>query len=235
MTPLLALVAAYLIGAIPFGYLIVKWMTGADVRASGSGNIGATNVLRTTGRAAGIITLLLDIAKGTTALWLADKLTGGNIHWMSAAALAVMAGHAFPIFLKFQGGKAVASFIGAYLYLAPVPLLAVLIVWVAVVAYTRQVSMGSILAAGTFPSLCGSSCSRPCLSWPPPQSAARLSFTATAPTSPASAMAPNTFSRSARAKRSRLSDGACGVHEKSRHHRRRLVGYRACYSAGSTF
>jgi len=151
MTPLLALVAAYLIGAIPFGYLIVKWMTGADVRASGSGNIGATNVFRTTGRAAGIVTLLLDIAKGTAAVWLTDKLTGGNIHWMSAAALAVMAGHAFPIFLKFQGGKAVASFIGAYLYLAPVPLLAVLIVWVAVVAYTRHVSMGSILAAGTFP------------------------------------------------------------------------------------
>ena len=151
MTPLLALVAAYLIGAIPFGFLIVKWMTGADVRASGSGNIGATNVLRTTGRAAGIVTLLLDITKGTTAVWLTAKLTGGNMHWMSAAALAVMAGHAFPVFLKFQGGKAVASFIGAYLYLAPIPLLAVLIVWIAVVAYTRQVSMGSILAAGTFP------------------------------------------------------------------------------------
>jgi len=151
MTPLLALVAAYLIGAIPFGYLIVKWKTGADVRASGSGNIGATNVLRTTGRAAGIVTLLLDIAKGFAALWLADKLTGGNIHWMSAAALAVMAGHAFPIFLKFQGGKAVASFIGAYLYLAPVPLVAVVLVWIAVVIYTRQVSMGSILAVATFP------------------------------------------------------------------------------------
>ncbi len=151
MTPLLALVAAYLIGGIPFGYLIVKWKTGADVRSSGSGNIGATNVLRTTGRAAGIVTLLLDIAKGAFAVWLADKLTAGNIHWMSAAALAVMFGHAFPIFLKFQGGKAVASFIGAYLYLAPLPLVAVLIVWLAAVAYTRQVSMGSILAAGTFP------------------------------------------------------------------------------------
>jgi len=151
MTPLLALVSAYLIGAIPFGYLIVKWKTGADVRASGSGNIGATNVLRTTGRAAGIVTLLLDIAKGFAAVWLADKLTGGNIHWMSAAALAVMAGHAFPIFLRFQGGKAVASFIGAYLYLAPVPLVAVLIVWAGTVLYTRYVSLGSILAAGTFP------------------------------------------------------------------------------------
>jgi glycerol-3-phosphate acyltransferase PlsY len=151
MTALLALVAAYFIGAIPFAYLLLLWTTGAHAPASGSGNIGATNVLRTTGRAAGVITLLLDIAKGFAALWLADKLTGGNIHWMSAAALAVMAGHAFPIFLKFQGGKAVASFIGAYLYLAPVPLLAVLIVWIAVVLYTRQVSMGSILAAAMFP------------------------------------------------------------------------------------
>lgn len=148
---ILALVAAYLIGGIPFGYLIVKWKTGADVRSSGSGNIGATNVLRTTGRGAGAVTLLLDIAKGAVAVWLADKLTGGNITWMSAAALAVMLGHAFPIFLKFQGGKAVASFIGAYLYLAPLPLVAVLIVWLGAVAYTRYVSMGSILAAGTFP------------------------------------------------------------------------------------
>lgn len=151
LTSLVALAAAYLIGGIPFGYLVVKWKTGADVRASGSGNIGATNVLRTTGRAAGILTLALDIAKGAVAVWLADKLTAGSIHWMSAAAVVVMAGHAFPVFLHFHGGKAVASFIGAYLYLAPLPLLAVLIVWVAAVAYSRYVSLGSILAAGTFP------------------------------------------------------------------------------------
>jgi len=149
--PLLALAAAYLIGGIPFGYLVVKWKTGADVRASGSGNIGATNVLRTTGRMAGIVTLLLDIAKGFFAVWLTNELSGGNIHWMSAAALAVMAGHAFPIFLHFQGGKAVATFVGAYLYLAPVPLLAVIVVWLGAVAYSRYVSLGSILAAGTFP------------------------------------------------------------------------------------
>ena len=151
LMPILALVAAYLIGGIPFGYLVVKWKTGADVRSSGSGNIGATNVLRTTGRAAGVVTLLLDIVKGAFAVWLAGKMTGGSIHWMSAAALAVMVGHAYPVFLKFKGGRAVASFIGAYLYLAPVPLLAVLIVWVATVAFTRYVSLGSILAAGTFP------------------------------------------------------------------------------------
>jgi len=151
LTPVLALIAAYLIGGIPFGYLIVKWSTGADVRSSGSGNIGATNVLRTTGRAAGIVTLLLDIAKGAFAVWLTGRFTAGNIHWMSAAALAVMAGHAFPIFLKFKGGKAVASFIGAYLVLAPIPLFAVLLVFVGAVAVSRHVSLGSVLAAAMFP------------------------------------------------------------------------------------
>src|ERR1051326_3218554 len=92
-----ALVAAYLLGAIPFGYLLVKWKTGADVRAAGSGNIGATNVLRTTGRMAGVITLLLDIAKGWFAVWLARRLGDGCSCWMSAAALAVMAGRAYAL------------------------------------------------------------------------------------------------------------------------------------------
>ena len=149
--PLIALLAAYLVGGIPFGYLLVRWKTGEDVREKGSGNIGATNVLRTTGRAVAVATLLLDIAKGVFAVWLADKLSGGSPLWMSLAALAVMAGHAFPVFLKFQGGKAVASFIGAFLYLTPVPMIAALLVFLLVVAATRQVSMGSIIAAGSLP------------------------------------------------------------------------------------
>ncbi|MEK7404471.1 MAG: glycerol-3-phosphate 1-O-acyltransferase PlsY [Acidobacteriota bacterium] len=148
---ILALVAAYLIGGIPFGYLLVRWKTGRDVRSMGSGNIGATNVLRTTGRAAGVVTLLLDIGKGFAAVWLAARLTGGSPLWMSAAALAAMAGHAFPVFLKFKGGKAVASFLGAFLYLAPLAVLAVVVVFVVVVACTRYISMGSIIAAGSFP------------------------------------------------------------------------------------
>jgi glycerol-3-phosphate acyltransferase PlsY len=151
MTPLLALLAAYLLGAIPFGYLLVKWKTGADVRSSGSGNIGATNVLRTTGRAAGVLTLLLDIGKGYLAVWLAGQLTHRDPLWMSAAALAVMAGHAYPVFLKFQGGKAVASFVGAFLCLTPLPLAAILVVFAGVVIATRFISMGSIVAAATFP------------------------------------------------------------------------------------
>src|SRR5262245_22631780 len=136
MTPLAALVIAYFLGAVPFGYLLVKWKTGTDVRASGSGNIGATNVLRTTGRAAGIATLLLDIGKGYLAVWLAGELTGGEPLWMSAAAIAVMAGHAYPVFLHFKGGKAVASFIGAFLALTPGALACVLIIFLAVVAWT---------------------------------------------------------------------------------------------------
>src|SRR5215218_5287514 len=112
MTALLALLVAYLLGAIPFGYLLVKWKTGGDVRATGSGNIGATNVLRTTGRAAGIATLLLDIAKGYVAVLLATRWTDRDHLWVAIAALAVMAGHAYPIFLKFKGGKAVATFVG---------------------------------------------------------------------------------------------------------------------------
>ena len=110
---------AYVLGAVPFGYLLVKLTTGSDVRSSGSGNIGATNVLRTAGRAAGVVTLLLDIGKGYLAVWLASRLTQGSALWMSAAALAVMAGHAFPVFLKFKGGKAVASCVGAFLCLTP--------------------------------------------------------------------------------------------------------------------
>src|ERR1700704_6230884 len=110
MIPLLSLAIAYLLGAIPFGYLLVKWKTGADVRAAGSGNIGATNVMRTTGRTPGIATLLLDIAKGYAAVWIAGRLTREVAHgaisgvtsgatlgitsevalWMSLAALAVM-------------------------------------------------------------------------------------------------------------------------------------------------
>ena len=151
MIALLAVVAAFVIGGIPFGYLLVRWKTGEDVREKGSGNIGATNVLRTTGRTIGIATLLLDIAKGIFAVWLADKMSDSSPVWMSLAALAVMAGHAYPVFLKFQGGKAVASFIGAFLYLTPIPMIAALLVLVMVVAATRQISMGSIVAAGALP------------------------------------------------------------------------------------
>lgn len=151
MTPLIVLVAAYLLGGIPFGYLLVRLKTGKDVRDMGSGNIGATNVLRTTGRAFGVLTLLLDIAKGWAAVWLMGRLSSSDPAWMAAAGVAVVLGHAFPIFLKFQGGKAVASFVGVAAALAPLALLATVVVFVLTVAKTRFISLGSILGAALFP------------------------------------------------------------------------------------
>jgi glycerol-3-phosphate acyltransferase PlsY len=150
-TQLILIVAAYLIGGIPFGYLLVRLKTGQDVRGMGSGNIGATNVLRTTGRAFGVLTLVLDIAKGYLAVWLMDRATQGDVAWMSAAAFAVLMGHGFPVFLRFQGGKAVASFVGAYLCLAPAPLLSCIALFVVIVAASKYISLGSIVAAGLFP------------------------------------------------------------------------------------
>src|SRR5437879_2079471 len=110
MTAVLAIAIAYLLGSIPFGYLLTRFSTGRDVRASGSGNIGATNVMRTAGRTLGIATLALDIVKGIAAVAIAQRLTDSTDDWMALAALAVCAGHVFPVFLNFQGGKAVATF-----------------------------------------------------------------------------------------------------------------------------
>ncbi len=154
MNALLSVVLAYLLGSIPFGLIVVRLMTGGDVRAAGSGNIGATNVHRTAGRLAGALTLLLDAAKAWAAVWIADRLTGGNVTYMSAAALAVLLGHAFSVFLKFKGGKAVASFIGAFSYLTPAPLLAVVLLFGIVLFSTRYLSLGSVIAAALFPVAC---------------------------------------------------------------------------------
>jgi glycerol-3-phosphate acyltransferase PlsY len=151
MNGLLAIIIAYLLGSIPFGYILTRFSTGKDVRDSGSGNIGATNVLRTAGRGPAIATLLLDITKGYLAVLLAGWFTQNNEGWMANAALAVMAGHAFPVFLKFKGGKTVATFIGAFGCLTPAPLLAAALVFIVTVAVTRYISLGSILAAGSFP------------------------------------------------------------------------------------
>lgn len=151
MMGLLAILIAYLLGAIPFGYLLTRLTTGKDVRTEGSGNIGATNVLRAAGRGAGVATLVLDMAKGYAAVWIAGMLTDGSPGWMADAAVAVVVGHAFPIFLGFKGGKAVATLTGAFLYLTPIPALAGIIVFVITVVVTRYISAASILSAATFP------------------------------------------------------------------------------------
>jgi acyl phosphate:glycerol-3-phosphate acyltransferase len=150
----LVVVAAYLIGGIPFGLVYSQLTTGRDIRKEGSGNIGATNALRTIGRTAFFVTLLLDIGKGVVAVWLADRASGGSVLWMSLAAAAVIFGHAFSIWLKFTGGKSVASFIGAFAYLTPIPLAACAVVLLVMLAVTRYMSLASIIAVGCLPAAC---------------------------------------------------------------------------------
>lgn len=145
------LLGAYLIGGIPFGLILVRLMSGADVRQSGSGNIGATNVMRTNGKTAGLLTLLLDGAKGWVAMYLAARFTGGSVAWMSAAAVAVMCGHVFSPYLKFTGGKGVATFTGAFLFLTPATLGVLVVLFLAAVLYQRYISFGSVFCALVFP------------------------------------------------------------------------------------
>ena len=143
-------VVAYLIGTIPFGYLIVKSTSGGDIRETGSGGTGATNVSRRAGKAAGILTLILDAAKGALAVVIATLVSDG---WVvaAAAAIAVIVGHIFPVWLGFRGGKGVATAVGVFLVLAPLALLCAGIVFVAVVGLTRYVSLASLCAAASIP------------------------------------------------------------------------------------
>lgn len=144
---------AYLIGGLPFGYLFVRLRLGKDVRQLGSGNIGATNVQRTAGSKAGIVVLLLDILKGFVAVWLAALASHYDPGAIGLAIFAVMLGHCYPLFLGFRGGKAVACFIGAFLYVAPLALLETTIVFVVLVALSKHISLGSIAGALVFPLL----------------------------------------------------------------------------------
>jgi acyl phosphate:glycerol-3-phosphate acyltransferase len=148
---ILSTVLAYLLGGLPFGYWFVRLTSGRDIRTMGSGNIGATNVQRSMGTKAGIVVLSLDILKGFLAVWLAALLTHGDTIALALAVVAVMLGHCYPVFLRFKGGKAVACFVGAFLYLAPLALLITTLVFVAVVALSKYVSLGSILGTLVFP------------------------------------------------------------------------------------
>ena len=152
MTRIVIVIVAYLIGSIPFGYLIVRGKSGADIRETGSGGTGATNVSRRIGRVAGVLTLLLDAAKGCVAVLIAKAVTGDD--WMIAvAAIAALVGHIFPVWLGFRGGKGVATGVGIFLVLAPIALLCAGVVFVAIVVLTRYVSLGSITAAILIPVL----------------------------------------------------------------------------------
>lgn len=143
------IVMAYLLGSIPFSYLIVKLKTHKDVRSVGSGNVGATNAMRAAGKGAGIAALLLDIAKGVAAVLIARRF-GASPGRVGAAAFFVMLGHCYPVWLKFQGGKGVATSAGAMGALAPPAMALTLIAFVIVVAWKRYVSLGSMTAAVSF-------------------------------------------------------------------------------------
>ena len=154
MRPALVLIAAYLLGSIPFGYLIVRAQTGADVRASGSGGTGATNVSRRAGKLAGVVTLLLDAIKGALAVLLARWLLTddfGSNWWVAGASIIAVFGHCFPVWLGFRGGKGVATGVGVFLSLYPLAVACAGVIFILVVALTRYVSLGSILAVAALP------------------------------------------------------------------------------------
>jgi acyl phosphate:glycerol-3-phosphate acyltransferase len=155
---LIVISVAYLLGSIPFGFLLVLLVNKEDIRAKGSGNIGATNVLRSGAKGLGALTFLLDGSKGYAAVAVADFLgrnqapaTINNLAIL--AALFVILGHMFPVWLRFKGGKGVATAFGAFLALCPLAALCAFMLWLAIVALTRYVSLASILAALVLPFL----------------------------------------------------------------------------------
>ncbi len=158
LTPLFA----YLLGSIPFGYLIVRWQKGVDVRSTGSGSTGATNVMRNLGVIGFVATFILDVGKGILAVLLASHLTSSNPHWIpltgnprwiACASIAAILGHCFPVWLKFHGGKGVATGVGVFIALAPVQVALVLLIFAIFVAIWRYISLGSIVATAAFPVL----------------------------------------------------------------------------------
>ena len=149
----LVIIIAYLIGSIPFGYLIVRATGRGDVRETGSGGTGATNVSRRAGKAAGVFTLVLDLLKGAIAIIIAKVMLNPDATdwWIAAAAIAVIVGHIFPVWLAFRGGKGVATGAGVFLALAPMSVLCAGVIFVLVVWWRKMVSLGSIAGAATIP------------------------------------------------------------------------------------
>jgi glycerol-3-phosphate acyltransferase PlsY len=143
---------SYLLGSIPFGYILVRTFQGRDIRQTGSGNIGATNVSRTS-PVLGALTLLLDACKGFVAVAVTRTLFPGSTELAATAALCAILGHVFPVWLRFRGGKGVATGLGSFLVLAPKAVLLLIAVFIAVVLVFRYVSLGSIIAVALFPLL----------------------------------------------------------------------------------
>ena len=150
----ITIIIGYFLGSIPVGYLIVNAKTGGDIRKTGSGGTGATNVSRRAGKGAGILTLALDALKGSAAVIIATAVVGDTNHaawWIGIAGIAAMLGHIFPVWLGFRGGKGVATGVGVFLVLAPVAVFISGLLFVIIVVFTRYVSLGSMLGAVAVP------------------------------------------------------------------------------------
>jgi acyl phosphate:glycerol-3-phosphate acyltransferase len=148
---LVSISIAYLLGSIPFGYLLVLIFRKEDVRAQGSGNIGATNVARSGAKGLGVLTLLLDLSKGLVAVLVVRHIAPTDYDIAVAVAVAAVVGHIFPVWLGFKGGKGVATALGVFLALTWPSGLGILLVFIVVFALTRYVSLASILGAASFP------------------------------------------------------------------------------------
>jgi glycerol-3-phosphate acyltransferase PlsY len=157
LASLIVAAAAYLLGSIPTGYLLVRLFRHQDIRSVGSGNIGATNVLRTGGKGLGAATFLLDMLKGCAAVWLGEWAAAHILLWAdprnieALAALCAVLGHMFPVWLRFRGGKGVATGFGVFLVASPLAALSALAVFAIILALTRYVSLASILSSASFP------------------------------------------------------------------------------------
>ncbi len=147
-------VVGYLLGSVSFALWLVRWRTGKDIRTVGSGNAGATNVLRAHGKGLAVAVALLDVAKGTAAVLLV-RLVTADPRYAAAAGFAAVLGHVFPLYSGFRGGKGVATAVGAFLALAPLATVVCLAVFVGVVAATRYVSLGSMIAIVLLPPAAG--------------------------------------------------------------------------------
>lgn len=144
----------YLLGSLSFAVLLVRLRTGRDIRAEGSGNAGATNVLRSYGKGLALVVAALDIGKGAAAVLLVRQVTA-DPRYAAAAGFAAILGHVFPLYYGFRGGKGVATAVGAFAVLAPLPTLCCVGIFVAIVAVTRYVSLGSVVAMALLPSIAG--------------------------------------------------------------------------------
>lgn len=148
----ISIIIGYLLGSVPTGIIVTKWIRGIDIRNYGSGSTGATNVLRTTGKKAAAIVFAADILKGVLSIFIAQSLSGSP-WWVGLAGLMAVVGHNFPIFSQFRGGKGVATALGIFISLFPLSTLMALGLWIICIAVWRYVSLGSIISAALIPVL----------------------------------------------------------------------------------